>query len=218
MVWSLLRIDLTLIDVEALIATDHPTRRIKALVDEVLRGMDAHFEEMYVEGGRPSISPERLLKAKILQALFKVRSDRQLCARLQTDRMFRWFIDLPLDQAVFDASTFSQNQERLLRHAVADLFFAEVVSLAKQHGCASPATRRCRTATGWRAVRSPQRDQRTRSRGGGRACRGTEESRFPAQVDRRRQGLPYRRLRRGRTPHSATTGTHWASGAVRLTR
>ena len=124
----------SLIDVEALIASDHPIRRIKALVDEVLRGMDAHFEEMYVEGGRPSIPPERLLKAKILQALYTVRSDRQLCARLQTDLMFRWFIDLPLDQTVFDASTFSQNQERLLRHAIADLFFAEVVSLAKQHG------------------------------------------------------------------------------------
>ena len=124
----------SLIDVEALIAPEHPIRRIKALVDEVLRGMDGHFEEMYVEGGRPSIPPERLLKAKVLQALFTVRSDRQLCARLQTDLMFRWFIDLPLDEAVFDPSTFSQNQERLLRHEVADLFFAEVVALAKKHG------------------------------------------------------------------------------------
>ena len=124
----------SLIDVEALIAPDHPIRRIKALVDEVLAGMDAHFEEMYVTGGRPSIPPERLLKAKVLQALFTVRSDRQLCARLQTDLMFRWFIDLPLDETVFDPSTFSQNQERLLRHEVADLFFAEVVALAKTHG------------------------------------------------------------------------------------
>jgi transposase len=125
---------MSLIDVEALIAPDHPIRRIKALVDEVLAGMDAHFEEMYVTGGRPSIPPERLLKAKVLQALFTVRSDRQLCARLQTDLMFRWFIDLPLDETVFDPSTFSQNQERLLRHEVADLFFAEVVALAKTHG------------------------------------------------------------------------------------
>jgi transposase len=127
----------SLIDVEALIAPEHPIRRIKALVDEVLRGMDAHFEEMYVEGGRPSIPPETLLKAKVLQALFTVRSDRQLCARMQTDLMFRWFVDLPLDQAVFDASTFSQNQDRLLRHEVADLFFSEVVALAKKHGWVS---------------------------------------------------------------------------------
>jgi len=124
----------SLIDVEALIAPDHPIRRIKTLVDEVLGGMDAHFEEMYVQSGRPSIPPERLLKAKVLQALFTVRSDRQLCARLQTDLMFRWFLDLPLDEAVFDPSTFSQNQQRLLRHEVADLFFAEVVALAKKHG------------------------------------------------------------------------------------
>jgi transposase len=124
----------SLIDVETLIAADHPIRRIKALVDEVLRGMDGHFEELYVAGGRPSIPPERLLKAKVLQALFTVRSDRQLCARLQTDLMFRWFIDLGLDEPVFDPSTFSQNQDRLLRHQVADLFFAEVVALAKQHG------------------------------------------------------------------------------------
>lgn len=127
----------SLIDVEALIAPNHPIRRIKALVDEVLRGMDTHFDEMYQESGRPSIPPETLLKAKVLQALFTVRSDRQLCARMQTDLMFRWFVDLPLDLAVFDASTFSQNQERLLRHEVADLFFSEVVELAKKQGWVS---------------------------------------------------------------------------------
>lgn len=125
---------LSTIDVEALIHAEHPIRRIKSLVDQVLRGMDKHFEEMYLEGGRPSIPPERLLKAKVLQALFTVRSDRQLCARLQTDLMFRWFIDLSMEEEVFDPSTFSQNQKRLLQHQVADLFFAEVVALAKQHG------------------------------------------------------------------------------------
>src|ERR1035438_4029523 len=126
-----------LINVESLISPEHPIRRIKALVDEVLKGMDRHFEEMYVQQGRPSIPPERLLKAKVLQALFTVRSDRQLCARLQTDLMFRWFMDLPLDEPVFDPSSFSQNQERLLRHEVADLFFSEVVDLAKKHGWVS---------------------------------------------------------------------------------
>jgi transposase len=128
---------ISLINVESLISPAHPIRRIKALVDEVLNGMDGHFEEMYEQQGRPSIPPERLLKAKVLQALFTVRSDRQLCARLQTDLMFRWFIDLPLDEAVFDPSSFSQNQERLLRHEVADLFFSEVVQLAKKHGWVS---------------------------------------------------------------------------------
>jgi transposase len=127
----------SLIDVEAMIAADHPIRRIKQLCDQVLAAMSSHFEEIYSSEGRPSIPPETLLKGKVLQALFTVRSDRQLCARLQTDLMFRWFVDLALDEAVFDASTYSKNQERLLRHEVADLFFAEVVSLAKKHGWVS---------------------------------------------------------------------------------
>lgn len=128
---------ISLINVEKLIAGDHPIRRIKALVDEVLRRINPRLEAMYARGGRPSIPPEQLLKAKVLQALYTVRSDRQLCTRLQTDLLFRWFIDLGLDEEVFDASTFSQNQERLLRHEVADEFFAQVVTLAREGGWVS---------------------------------------------------------------------------------
>ena len=127
----------SLVDVEQLIAADHPIRRIKAMCDKALTGMGAHFEEIYAREGRPSIPPETLLKGKVLQALYTVRSDRQLCARLQTDLMFRWFVDVSLEQAVFDASTYSKNQERLLKHEVADLFFSEVVNLAKKHGWVS---------------------------------------------------------------------------------
>jgi transposase len=128
---------ISLINVEQLIAREHPIRRIKATVDEVLGRMGAVFDAMYARQGRPSIPPEQLLKAKVLQALFSVRSDRQLCARLQTDLMFRWFIDLGLDEKVFDASSFSQNQKRLLAHEVADRFFAEVVNLARAQGWVS---------------------------------------------------------------------------------
>lgn len=128
---------LSLINVETLIPAKHPLRVIKRLVDAVLGTLDAHFDEIYAADGRSSIPPERLLKARVLQALFTVRSDRQLCDRLQTDLMFRWFLDLGLDEPVFDASTFSQNQERLLRHQVADLFFYEVVELARRHGWVS---------------------------------------------------------------------------------
>jgi transposase len=127
----------SLINVETLIPSEHPIRVIKRLCDEVLRGMSGHFDEIYAAAGAPSIPPETLLKGKVLQALYTVRSDRQLCARLQTDLMFRWFADLPLDEAVFDASTYSKNQERLLQHQVADLFFSEVVELARQHGWVS---------------------------------------------------------------------------------
>lgn len=127
----------SLINVEQLIAGDHPIRAIKAMCDRVLEGLSEHFEELYAGQGRPSIPPETLLKGKVLQALYTVRSDRQLCARMQTDLMFRWFADIGLDEAVFDASTYSKNQERLLRHKVADLFFSEVVELAKAQGWVS---------------------------------------------------------------------------------
>jgi transposase len=128
---------ISLINVEQLIAREHPIRRIKRAVDEVLRRMEATLAGMYARRGRPSIPPEQLLKAKVLQALYSVRSDRQLCARLQTDLMFRWFIDLGLDEKVFDASSFSQNQQRLLAHEVADHFFAAVVELAREEGWVS---------------------------------------------------------------------------------
>lgn len=127
----------SLINVETLIPVSHPIRTIKRMCDAVLREMSGHFDEVYAAHGAPSIPPETLLKGKVLQALYTVRSDRQLCARLQTDLLFRWFVDLPLDEPVFDASTYSKNQARLLQHEVADLFFAEVVALARRHGWVS---------------------------------------------------------------------------------
>lgn len=128
---------MSLIDVEQLIGADHPIRAIKRMCEEVLSAMSDHFDEIYAAEGAPSIPPETLLKGKVLQALYTVRSDRQLCARMHTDLMFRWFVDLPLDKAVFDASTYSKNQVRLLTHKVADLFFFEIVELARRHGWVS---------------------------------------------------------------------------------
>ena len=127
----------SLINVETLIGADHPIRAIKRMCDEALRAMDHHFDEIYAKHGAPSIPPETLPKRKVLQALFTVRSDRKLCARLQTDLMFCSSVDLPLDGEVFDASTYSKNQARLQAHEVADLFFAEVVDLARRHGWVS---------------------------------------------------------------------------------
>jgi transposase len=127
----------TFINVEELIEADHPIRKIRRLVDRALAPMDSLFEEMYSQVGRPSIAPERLLRAKVLQALYTVRSDRQLCDRLRTDLLFRWFIGLEPDEPVFDASTFSQNQNRLLKHEVADVFFAQIVEIAREDGWAS---------------------------------------------------------------------------------
>ena len=99
---------MSLINVETLIAAEHPIRLIKRTCDEVLRTMSSHFDEIYAKDGAPSIPPETLLKGKVLQALYTVRSERRLCDRLQTDLMFRWFVDLALEQEVFDASTYSK--------------------------------------------------------------------------------------------------------------
>ena len=126
-----------LINVETMIPSDHPIRTIKRLLNEVLGQMDAHFDEIYAANGRPSIPPERLLLAKVLMALYSIRSERQFCERLQYDLLFRWFLDLNPDETTFDHSSFSQNQKRLLQHQVADLFFAEVVWLAKNRGWVS---------------------------------------------------------------------------------
>jgi transposase len=122
---------LALINLESLIAQKHPIRRIRTMVDAVLKRLDGEFAEMYAGIGRPSIPPERLLKAKVLMALYSVRSDRQFCERLRYDLLFQWFLDLNPSEGGFDASTFSKNTERLLRHHVSELFFMEVVELAK---------------------------------------------------------------------------------------
>ena len=91
-----------LINVETMIPSDHPIRTIKRLLNEVLGEMDGHFDEIYAANGRPSIPPERLLLAKVLMALYSIRSERQFCERLQYDLLFRWFLDLNPDETTFD--------------------------------------------------------------------------------------------------------------------
>jgi transposase len=124
---------ITLLDVESRIPKQHPIREIKRLIREVFGRLDSHLEDLYAEKGRSSIPPERLLGAKVLMALYSVRSDRQFCERLRYDLLFQWFLDINPDepQAIFDASSFSKNQERLLGHATAEVFFAQVVELAR---------------------------------------------------------------------------------------
>ena len=130
---------LCLLSPESRVPLDHPLRTIKRLVDQVLRELSPLFDEMYAELGRPSIPPERLLKAKVLQALFTVRSEALLMETLHYNLLFRWFLDLNLLDPVWDASTFSQNQQRLLQHQTAELFFAQIVALAHAHDWVSDA-------------------------------------------------------------------------------
>ncbi|MCB9779926.1 MAG: IS5 family transposase [Alphaproteobacteria bacterium] len=123
---------LALVSVESRVPRNHALRSIKPLVDEVLRGLSPTFDEMYSGVGRPSVPPERLLKASLLMALFGIRSERQFCEQLAYNMLFIWFLDMDLSESAFDASTFSKNRERLLEHGVARRFFEGVVELADE--------------------------------------------------------------------------------------
>lgn len=122
---------------EEVVPADHPLREVKALADEALRRLDAQFERMYAQKGRPSVPPERLLKSMLLMALYSVRSDRQLCEQVQYNLLFRWFLDMDMTEAVWDRSTFSHNRERLLEHDVARELFGAVVEQARERGLVS---------------------------------------------------------------------------------
>jgi transposase len=110
----------------------HPIREIKRLADQALAKLDSTFDAMYSSIGRPSIPPERLLKAQLLIALYSVRSERQFCERLDYDLLFRFFLDMNLDDPTWDASVFTKNRDRLVQHEVARQFFEEVVRQAKK--------------------------------------------------------------------------------------
>jgi len=116
---------------EQLVPQDHPIRRIKPIVDRALSELSPTFNRMYADLGRPSIPPEHLLKASLLIALYSIRSERQFCERLQYDLLFKWFLDLNIMDAAFDASSFSKNKERLLEHQVAREFLTAVVAEAR---------------------------------------------------------------------------------------
>jgi transposase len=130
---------LCLISPESRVPRDHPLRRIKSLVDAILHDLSPLFEEMYAKHGRPSIPPERLLKAKMLQALYTIRSENLLIEALEYNLLFRWFLDLNLMDPIWDNSTFTKNQDRLLEHKVAEMFFARIVALAREQGWVSDA-------------------------------------------------------------------------------
>jgi transposase len=108
------------VDLEARVRRDHPLRTIRGLVNEALGAMD--FAALYSTMGRPSIAPEKLLRAMLLQAFYSIRSERQLMERLEFDLLFRWFVGLGIDEAAWDHSTFSKNRDRLLEGAVAARF------------------------------------------------------------------------------------------------
>lgn len=119
------------VSLEERVPRRHPLRRVRAIVDEALESLSPRFEELYSKRGRPSVPPEHLLRALLLQALYSVRSERQLMERLEFDMLFRWFVGLELDERVWDATTFTKNRDRVLDEAVAKSFFAAVLERAR---------------------------------------------------------------------------------------
>jgi len=126
-----------LISPDSVVPKEHPIRTIKKSMDGVLSRMSRRFDAMYAQEGRPSIPPERLLKAKVLIALFSVRSENLFAEQLHYNLLYRWFLDMDLSEPVFDNSTFSKNQQRLMQHEVGKIFFGQVVRLAKEQGWVS---------------------------------------------------------------------------------
>lgn len=119
------------VDLESRIPKQHPIRLVRKIVNKALVEMDGTFDLMYASAGRPSIPPEQLIRALLLQILFTIRSERQLMERLDYDLMFRWFVGLQMDDPVWNHSVFSKNRDRLLMHEIDELFFEAVKKQAK---------------------------------------------------------------------------------------
>src|SRR3954454_17416169 len=128
---------LAFVDLEERVPPHHPLRAIKRFADRALTRLSPTFDAMYGAAGRPSIPPERLLKASLLISLYSVRSERAFCEELDYQLLWRWFLDMSLMEPSFDQSTFSKNRGRLLQHVVAQQLFDEVVCLADALGLLS---------------------------------------------------------------------------------
>jgi transposase len=122
---------------EARVRQDHPLRPIRRMTDAALERLSPRFARLYSTIGRPSIPPEQLLRALLLQLLYSIRSERLLMEELDYSLLYRWFVGLSLDDAIWDATTFSKNRDRLLAGDVADAFFAEVLAAIKAEGLLS---------------------------------------------------------------------------------
>src|ERR1700732_4574227 len=122
---------------EQRVRKDHPLRPIRTMVDKVLKELSPEFNKMYSTIGRPSIPPEQLLRALLLQMLYSIRSERLLMEELDYSVLYRWFVGLSLDDPIWDATTFTKNRDRLLAGDIADAFFAEVVAAIKADGLMS---------------------------------------------------------------------------------
>jgi transposase len=125
------------VSAEERVPADHPLRAIQAMTDAALKRLSPRFTRLYAKSGRPSIAPEKLLRALLLQALYSIRSERLLMEELDYNLLYRWFVGLNVDDRVWSATTFSKNRDRLLHGDIAQHFFEDVVAQARQRGLLS---------------------------------------------------------------------------------
>jgi transposase len=121
------------VSLEERVPREHPLRPVRKIVDEIFRGMSKQFDELYSATGRPSIAPERLLRALLLQILYSVRSERMLMEQLDYNLLFRWFVGLEMDEPIWNHAVFSKNRDRLLNQGLARVFFDRVLREAQRH-------------------------------------------------------------------------------------
>jgi transposase len=122
---------------EARVRKDHPLRAIRTMADQALENMSRRFDRMYAKTGRPSIPPEKLLRAQLIQMLYSVRSERLLMEEIDYSVLFRWFVGMNLDEPVWDVTVFTKNRDRLLDGDVARDFLCEVVNEAREKNLTS---------------------------------------------------------------------------------
>src|SRR5262245_17964171 len=128
---------LSYVDLEKRIPAKHPLRPVRRVVNEVLAALDGDFSKAYAEGGRPSIAPERLLRALLLQAFYTIRSERQLMEQIDYNLLYRWFVGLGVDEPVWVPTVFTKNRDRLLEADVARKFLAELMDHKELRGLLS---------------------------------------------------------------------------------
>ena len=114
------------VDLESRIPKQHPIRKIRRIVDKALPALEGAFDQMYSDRGRPSIPPEQLIRALLLQIFFTIRSERQLMERIDYDLLFRWFVGLGMDDPIWNHSVFSKNRDRLMAYDVDELLFESI--------------------------------------------------------------------------------------------
>lgn len=200
------------VSLEARIPSDHPLRPVRAMVDRALVTLSPTFDAIYADNGRPSIPPEQLLRALLLQVLYTVRSERQLMEQLDYNLLFRWFVGLGIDDAIWVPTVFTKNRDRLLEGDVAQQFFTAVLAEAKAAGLLSSEhfTVDGTLIQAWAGQKSFQRDP---GKSGG--ADDDDQSRpavpkhrrkfLPADHDRRNPTVSFRGERRSNTTHTSTT-------------